>query len=134
MDKRKSERVQFFQISHERDVLPVWVFNRSNSDAVLGLLLDIGSDGLQILTDKMKPLGAEQYELTIHSDEGADALHPAIPVKHLWSQPDGTLYNRNGFAFMGGTDMMQFLESILSAREAGRKWLRCELAEAKSAA
>jgi hypothetical protein len=127
MDKRKSERVQFFQLPFNHDLIPVWVFHLANPDSVLGLLLDISADGVQIFTDKASPLQDDAYQLIVHSDEVASSSFISVRVHRLWSKPDGTLYIRSGFVFDGGEASLPSIKDVLAARDAGKQWLRCEL-------
>lgn len=131
MERRQSERVQFFQLTRDDDVLPVWVFQRAYPDATLGLLLDISAEGIQILTDKCSPLDDQTYRLIVHAEETSSDNFITVEVRHLWSKTDGTLYIRNGFAFDDGEDLLQSIERMLAARDAGMHWLRCELATNK---
>jgi hypothetical protein len=128
MEKRLSERVQFFQLTHEEDVPPVWVFQRAHPGAILGLLLDISAAGIQILTDKSSPMLDEAYQLIVHVEESASVSFTSVVVRRLWSNPYGALYIRNGFVFAGAKDSASPLSQVLAARAVGQKWLRCELA------
>jgi hypothetical protein len=128
MEKRKTERVQFFQLPQDRDLMPVWVFRRDHPDNVLGLLVDIGADGVQIFTDKSSTLEADAYRLIVHADETEDSQSVSLQVRRLWSKPEGNLYIRNGFTFETGEDATSPIEQVLASRDAGKQWLRCELA------
>lgn len=127
MEKRQSERVQFFQFAREDEVIPVWVFQRSNSDAVLGLLLDVGANGLQILTDKSGPMHGHSYQLIVHADGRQSTKLIYIAVQRLWSQAKSALYIRHGFEFVHTDDLPAALSLLLAAHTAGQKLLRCEL-------
>lgn len=128
MEKRKSERVQFFQLPRDDALMPVWVFHRGSPDTILGVLLDISEDGVQVFTDKSSPLLGDAYQLIVHDDEAESSELISVRVRRLWSKPDGTLYIRNGFAFEGGEELKPTLGKVLAARDAGHHWLRCELA------
>jgi hypothetical protein len=128
MEKRKSERVQFFQLPRDDGLIPVWVFHRAHPDSILGLLLDISAEGVQIFTDKSSPMLGDAYQLIVHAGENQSSEVISVCVRRLWSKPDGTLYTRNGFAFEGGEELMPYLEKVLASRDAGHQWLRCELA------
>jgi hypothetical protein len=130
MEKRKSERVQFFQLPRDKDLMPVWVFRRDHPDNVLGLLLDIGAEGAQVFTDKSSPLKADAFRLIVHADETGGSQSVSLCVRRLWSKPEGNLYIRNGFTFEAGEDATSSIEQVLAARDAGNQWLRCELAAA----
>lgn len=130
MEQRQVERVQFFQLAHDDDLMPVWVFHRAQPDSILGLLLDISANGVQVLIDKSHPLAAWTYRLIIHADETSDTRFITTRVCRLWSKVDGTLYIRNGFAFVDAADLQPAIEQILAARGTGQRWLRCELAAA----
>ncbi len=130
MEQRKSERVQFFQLPTDGDLVPVWVFQLTQGNPVLGLLLDIGIAGAQILTDRANPLAGTDYNLIIHGDEAPGAGLLSVRVRRLWSKAEGTLYLRNGFVFEAGMDMTPIIASLRAARDSGHQWLRCELAPA----
>lgn len=123
MEKRKVERVQFFQMSTGRDIQPVWVFRQNYPEAVLGLLLDITSAGAQVLTNKLQELDEMDYKLVIHLGEDFAEESLAVNVRRRWSRPEGTLYVRHGFAF----EEQVAVQPMLSALHAGVNWLRCEL-------
>jgi len=129
MEKRKSERVQFFQLPQDRDLMPVWVFRGDHPDNVLGLLVDIGADGVQVFTDKSSPLREGAYHLIVHADETQDSQSVTIRVRRRWSKLEDNLYIRNGFTFEAGEEATPSpIEQVLTLRDAGKKWLRCELA------
>lgn len=128
VERRLSERVQFFQLPGATDLIPVWVFQRAHPDTVLGLLLDISAAGIQILTDKNTPLPVEYYQLIVHADDSADTRFITAAVKRLWSKPEGALYVRNGFVFDRDHELASQINDVRAVREAGRQWLRCELA------
>lgn len=102
MEKRKSERVQFFQLPRDDALMPVWVFHRGSPYTVLGVLLDISEDGVRVFTDKSSPMPGHDYQLIVHDDESESRELISVRVRRLWSKPDGTLNMRNGFAFEGG--------------------------------
>jgi len=61
MDNRKADRVQFFQLGTGKDISQVWVFRQTYPGATLGLLLDIGTEGAQVLTNKADELDGKSY-------------------------------------------------------------------------
>lgn len=128
MEKRQSDRVNFFQPSRDGNLIPLWVFHRTCPNTVLGVLMDISSDGVQILTDKSNQLDANNYLLVVHLDDAPDRDSIDVRVNRLWSKSDDSLYIRNGFAFQGGEDMTHHFKKLLALRDTGHQWLRCELA------
>lgn len=127
MEKRKSERVQFFQLTRDDEVMPVWVFQRASPDSILGLLLDISAEGAQILTDKSIQLPRDTYQLIVHAGEQPGDDFIALSVQRLWSEADGTLYSRHGFSLGSGEEAAASLDRLFTLHATGRKWLRCEL-------
>lgn len=123
MEKRKSERVQFFQLSMDKDIKPVWVFGQTDPEATLGLLIDITPDGAQVITNKSQELVADDYRLIAYTSEAPDREVLTVNVRRCWSRLDGTLYIRNGLVF----DEQISVQPLLVARDAGSRWLRCEL-------
>jgi len=123
MEKRSSDRVQFFQVGTGKDIHPVWVFRQTSPGAVLGLLLDIGANGAQVLTSKTQDLAGGNYRLIVHADDtpGKEAL--SVNVRCRWSQHDGTLYIRNGLIF----DEEALVDEVHALQGGGMHWLRCEL-------
>jgi len=127
MDNRQHTRVQFFQINRDHDLQPVWVFRHAAPEAILGLLLDIGSGGVQVLTDKAAPLDGEQFSLLVHQDNSPDGLLCEVAVLRKWTKPEGSLYLRSGFEFADLADAATSTDILLDAAASGQKWLRCEL-------
>jgi len=125
MEKRKSERVQFFQVGTGRNIEPVWVFRKASPGAILGLLLDIGANGAQVLTDKSQNLSGGAYRLIVHaeSESGAAALTLMMNARCRWSRHEGTLYIRNGLIF----DEEASVDEVLALQQSESHWLRCEL-------
>ncbi len=123
MDKRKSERVQFFQVAAGDDIRPIWVFRGNHAGSVLGLLLDIGMEGVQVLTSKADELAVEFYRLIVYIGDAPGGPGLALDVHHRWSRLEGTLYRRNGLAFDEQTD----IQPVLDARDTGTRWFRCEI-------
>jgi len=128
MDKRISDRMQFYQFSYQDDLSRNWDYQRADMDSIQGLIIDISMDGVQILTDKSKPVDAGYYQVIVHADHIPGIKYMCAQLRHLWSKPDGGLYHRNGFAFDGWGDLASFIGNLLAAHEAGHRWLRCELA------
>lgn len=127
MEKRKAERVQLFNLLNDHHLQPVWVFRHTLPDAVLGLLLDISGDGVQVLTDQNTPLEGEVFQLMVHGDGGHDDIFITAIVSIKWSKDEGTLYRRNGFAFEEDVQVVAGLERILKTRQSGNAPIRCEL-------
>jgi hypothetical protein len=125
MEKRKSERVQFFQVGTGRDIQPVWVFRKTSPGAILGLLLDIGGNGAQVLTDKSQDLAGGSYRLIAHSETvpGAAAFTLMLNARCRWSQSEGTLYIRNGLIF----DEEVSVDEVQALQPGESSWLRCEM-------
>jgi len=123
MEKRKSDRVQFFQLNTGEDIQPVWVFRHSNPEAILGVLLDIGAHGAQVLTDRSQDLAGGDYRLIVHcgNAQGEDDL--VVNAVCRWSRHDGTLYIRNGLIF----DEETSLDEIMALHNRATSWLRCEV-------
>lgn len=130
MEKRNSKRVQFYQLDTGRQIQPVWVFSRHDSDSILGLVLDVASGGAQILTSKSQELKARSYQLIIHLSENVTEVLQVGRVQLRWSRPESSLYQRNGFRF----DKQIQLETMISAFDSGSRWFRCELLPSHSQA
>lgn len=128
MERRLSERVQFFQLPTNNQVIPVWVFQRAHPESVPALLLDFSKEGVQILTDKSLPLPNGSAKLIIHNDDRESADFIVTVVRILWSKAEGALYTRNGCEFDPAANQSSQIEQIRVACEAGKQWLRCELA------
>ncbi|MEW5768900.1 MAG: PilZ domain-containing protein [Pseudomonadota bacterium] len=128
MEKRQSERVQFFQVPLEKEVVPVWVFRRSHPNALLGLLLNISLAGVQLLTDKAHALDDGSHRLTVYTDDRSQDIFLSAQVRHLWSKTDGEIYSRHGFFFTDEKVLAPAIAKVMAAREIGMQWLRCELA------
>ena len=123
MEKRKSERVQFFQLGTGKNIQPIWVFSEDDTDAIAGLLLDISPEGAQVLINKSEELDGENYQMIIHLGEDSAEAPKAVNIRRLWSHPEGTLYIRNGFDF----EEQYSLPAMPASAGTGTSWLRCEL-------
>jgi hypothetical protein len=127
VERRLSERVQFFQQPGDDVAVPVWVFNHAKSDTILGLLLDVSDEGVQIMTDEAVPPLSDEFQLIVQTDETAN-INLAVATMHkLWSKSDGTPYVRHGFSFDGDINLTMLLDCVFAARDSGRQWLRCGL-------
>ncbi len=125
MDKRKSERVQFFNIGDGEQVLPIWVFRKANTDAVLGLLVDISAEGVQVLADKAFPLADDLFQLSIHLDDDSVLT---VPVKRQWSLEDESLYIRHGFTLEDSEEnTATVVQRVIDAYEQAGRWMGCEI-------
>ena len=125
MDKRNSERVQFFNLGISDDIQPIWVFRRTSPDAILGLLIDISFEGAQVVTDKETSISGDTFQLTIYPN---DEESFALIVNLKWSRSEGTLYDRSGFAFEATEDQyVAAVHKVLKSHLNGKQWLRCEL-------
>jgi hypothetical protein len=118
-ERRRSERVQFFQLVTDKDIEPIWVFRQTYPEAILGLLLDINAVGVQVLTNKSQELSGDDFRMIVHAGDEVVKVN----VRRCWSSLEGTLYMRNGFAF----DEQASLPAMLAALAEGASWLRCEL-------
>lgn len=127
MEKRRSERVQFFQARTEAGILPVWVFRHGSPNSILGLLIDISPEGLQVLTRQEDAVINDLSQLTLYKAGSADHRYMNVLVEHRWSESEGSVYRRSGFAFEDATEVGPVLAEIAAARAAGETWLRCEL-------
>jgi len=127
MEQRKCERVQFFQVLHEDQVIPVWVFRGEHPDSLLGLILDISDAGVQILMDNATLCPEGNYQLSVRTDDTSDSGCATVQVRRIWSHTDGALYTRNGFTYVETADHTPFCDAIMAAQKAGQLWLRCEL-------
>lgn len=124
-ERRKAKRTSFFQLGGPRGIEPVWIIQYTTPEAILGLLVDIGVDGVQILTHRESVLDCKSYQLMVHTDQ-RELLMTAI-VSPKWAKPEGTLYSRSGFALEQSEDARAGVDKIISSRQDGQTWLRCEL-------
>ncbi|GAO36444.1 diguanylate cyclase/phosphodiesterase [Sulfuricella sp. T08] len=134
MDKRKSERVQFFNTKDENGLQPVWIFRRTSADAMLVLLVDISIAGVQIISSRDTFLEGNIYRIMVFNSRssGEDPFLTMI-VNRKWSKEDGSLYLRHGFAFDDESDVsIDIVNSVIAARDEGKKWLRCELIDLRT--
>lgn len=123
MEKRKAERVKFFQLGMGTEIQPIWVFRQTCPESTLGLLLDISADGAQVLPHRSNERPGETYCLVIQQLDkpGNEVLRATVWC--CWSHDDGTLYTRSGFIF----DEQASVQRVLAVHDAGSRWLRCEL-------
>lgn len=130
MERRLSERVQFFQQPGIDVAIPVWVLNGARPNTTLGLLLDVSDDGVQIMTDEPIQSCGDEFQLTVQNDEFANTHLAIATLRKLWSRGNGTPYVRHGFAFTGEANLPVLLNCVMAARDSGQQWLRCGLVEA----
>jgi hypothetical protein len=124
MEKRNSTRVRVFGIDE--------VQNRSalGEVALHGLIVDISSEGIQVLTDRTFPFNTDLCRITVSLKDGdtADFL-----VNQRWSKDEGTLYIRYGFAFDArNSRATESAQKVLEAYQQGTRWLHCSISEASS--
>jgi uncharacterized protein (DUF111 family) len=99
------------------------VFRQTVPDAILGLLLDFGANGAQVLTDKSQDLAGGSYRLIVHGVETSGDAALSVNAACRWSQHEGTLYIRNGLIF----DEEALVDELHSLHNGAPRWLRCEL-------
>ena len=128
MEKRKGRRVEFFNALDEQGVHPVWVFQHTDLQATLGLLIDVSLEGVQIISRKETPLDGTLYRMDVYGSGSSQKLFPAVYVNRIWTGDEGTIYSRHGFALQEDV-RGSAMQAIVAAREVGEKWLRCELAD-----
>lgn len=127
MDNRRHPRTQCFQMAHDHDLTPVWVFRRATPDGVLGLVVDFSDSGLKALVEKHESLDAEFFIVFIGEQfEGPDP-RPSFTVARKWTGVPMGLYDLCGFEFTDpaeAQDCVQFMKNQLGS---GNAWIRCEL-------
>lgn len=123
MEKRDLERIQFYEVSSDKSIIPIWVFEQKDGEAIPGLLLDISKEGAQILINNSQKLDGKSYQLVVHSVENSAEALLKVKVVHCWSKPEGTQYERNGFEF----DEKLLMKTISSLRKSDFHWYRCDL-------
>ena len=123
MEKRKPEKVQFFQLGAGKDIQPIWVFRQTNPGAVLGLLLEIGTNGAKVLTERSHDLSGGAYQLIVYAVDQPGGELLKANVQCLWSKHDGTLYIHNDLVFKHEVTVQEVLDLL----HLGSGWLRCEL-------
>ena len=127
MERRLTERVQFFQCPQALIPMPVTAFSQPHTDTTPGLLLDISDDGVQILTSDELSAHSSTFELTIQPNGKATTSCTIATMQRLWSKPEDANFIRSGFAFAGDVQLTTLLDNVLDARDAGRQWFRCTL-------
>jgi hypothetical protein len=133
VERRLSERVQFFQQPGVDMALPWQALGGSRPNTIHGLLLDVSDDGVQIMTDEsttdesMSAL-SDLVQLIVPADESANVNLTVATMRRLWSKVDDTAYVRHGFSFVDGdANLTMLLDCVLAARDSGSQWLRCGL-------
>lgn len=127
MERRLTERVQFFQCPPTLIPMPVSALDHSHTDTTSGLLLDISDDGVQILTSDDLTSYSDTFELTILPNGKSTASCTIATMQRQWSKPEDANFIRSGFAFAGDVQLATLLDNVLDARDAGRQWFRCNL-------
>ncbi|MBC3936610.1 PilZ domain-containing protein [Undibacterium rugosum] len=97
-EKRQYQRIQFFRLVKDQDLIPVWVFNSvSPGSSIAALVVDMSENGMQVLTSTEEKPEASRYFLHFLGDEGNTLDIPAMQVERIWSTHEQGLYVRTGF-------------------------------------
>ncbi|NDI85686.1 PilZ domain-containing protein [Undibacterium crateris] len=97
-EKRQYQRIQFFRLVKDQELIPVWVFNSvSPGSSIAALVIDMSETGMQVLTSAEEKPEAIHYFLNFLCDEGNALDIPAMQVERVWSENEQGLYVRSGF-------------------------------------
>lgn len=127
MDNRRLPRTQCFQIRHDHDLTPVWVFRRATTDGILGLVVDFSEGGMQALVEKDERLDSEFFIVFIDGSADASTSQPQFTVARKWQGDHLGLYDRCGFAFTDPASAYDCVQFMKAEVEGGNTWIRCEL-------
>ena len=127
MDNRHHPRTQCFQLSHDHDLTPVWVFRRATENGILGLVVDFSLGGIQALVTRDEALDAEAYRLFIDGIGSVSDPGPSFNVIRKWVGAHQSLYSRCGFEFEDPASARECIQFLSREVLAGTSWIRCEL-------
>ena len=127
MENRHHPRTQCFQLSHDHDLTPIWVFRRATEDGILGLMVDFSAGGVQVLVEKDEDLDAQVYRLFIDGIGGVATPGPGFKVVRKWIGSHQSLYCRCGFEFADPATAAECVQFLIREVMAGTSWIRCEL-------
>jgi len=121
MEQRRSARLSLFQVGTGSEMQHLWAFRKTLSQSIPGLVIDISTEGAQVLTSRKEALQEINYHLVIHTEAEQAAL--IIKAHCCWSRPNSALYSSSGLVF---SEKPNF-QPIIAALETGESGLRCEL-------
>ena len=123
-EKRVNARSQFFLLQSDGNPISFYSFRPEDVvDAVPALIVDLSSDGLQILTANAEALAQKNYKLELVT-VGQVGSGKQYNVHAVWSRPDG-VNMRTGFATEESSELVKDVEALLS--RSGDRVLRCVL-------
>jgi hypothetical protein len=127
-DNRKHERVNFFLVPVEREMVPVWVFKPElDGQSHAGLILNHSESGMQVLTGADDNVEGERFAFMLLVEESQSHAQFTGKGRRVWSRPLGKLGNLSGFEFESGDSSAHaFLEEFAPSLEQ-RRWVRCLL-------
>ena len=123
-EKRVNARSQFFLLQSDGNPISFYSFRPEDVvDAVPALIVDLSSDGLQILTANAEALAQKNYKLELVT-VGQVGSGKQYDVHAVWSRQDG-VNMRTGLASDEGSTLLEEIAVLLSESEG--KVLRCVL-------
>jgi hypothetical protein len=127
-EQRKHERVNFFLVPVEREMVPVWVFKPElDGQSHAGLILNHSESGMQVLTGVDDDVEGERFAFMLLVEESQSPAQFTGQARRVWSRPLGKLGNLSGFEFESGDSSAHaFLEEFAPSLEQ-RRWVRCLL-------
>ena len=127
-DNRKHERVNFFLVPVEREMVPVWVFKPElDGQSHAGLILNHSESGMQVLTGADDNVEGERFAFMLLVEESQSHAQFTGKGRRVWSRPLGKLGNLSGFEFESGDSSAHaFLEEFAPSLEQ-KRWVRCLL-------
>lgn len=134
VERRSSERIQFFSRPTENVFAVDPVSSLRQADTIFGLLIDVSDFGVQIITQKQRTALPRSLDLLIQAPGGSRLDFAVARLDRLWSKVACEHYIQHGFAFRGTVQLAPLLDGVLSARDSGLPWLRCGLRPLRVAA
>ncbi len=127
-ENRKHERVNFFLVPVEREMVPVWVFKPElDGQSHAGLILNHSESGMQVLTGADDNVEGERFAFMLLVEESQSHAQFTGKGRRVWSRPLGKLGNLSGFEFESGDSSAHaFLEEFAPSLEQ-KRWVRCLL-------
>lgn len=102
VEKRASQRVEFFRIRLNDQFVPMFAFAPDgDQNAIAAVVVDLTSEGVQVLTNPENRIATPFHQFELSGDNlNENVQTKSWPVRHIWSRVQG-MYLLSGFSFSG---------------------------------
>lgn len=126
LEKRVSQRVEFFRVRLAHEFVPVFAFAPNEDQrAIAAVVVDMSKEGVQILSSRENQIAASFHQFALSGTNlNASLQAESWPVRHIWSRVQG-MYLLSGFSFSGKSSIPANV--IAQLNEATHHLLPCVL-------